>query len=50
MYTVAELETLIATAKAQRTQAYKIRAPRFVTMAINAQLRDLTAKLVEVTA
>jgi hypothetical protein len=48
--TKVELEALIATAYAQRKQAYKIRAPRILISAINHQLRELNAKLAEVNA
>lgn len=49
-YTVEQLEELLANAYAQRKQAYKVRAPRFVTSSINNQITELRLALVKAGA
>ena len=45
-YTIDELTAMLETAYAQRKQAYKIRAPKFVTTAINNQIFDIKQMLI----
>ena len=45
-YTIKELTAMIETAHAQRAQAYKIRAPKFVTSSINNQIFELKQLLI----
>jgi hypothetical protein len=45
-YTITELEELLANAYTQRKQAYAMRAPKFVTSAINNQITSLRLAIV----
>jgi len=48
--TRAEILEVIEMAEANRKKAYQVKAPRFIIQSINADIRNLSAKLRELEA